>query len=81
MTEKEAASMLTNMRLAAPEVDSALVELLSGWALRGLHASPEPKVDASLCNKSIRLEVAVQCDFADPCDERNKIQADILIHT
>ena len=36
--------MLSNMRLAAPEVDSALVELLSRWALRGRHASPEPKV-------------------------------------
>ena len=44
MTEKEAAAMLTNMRLAAPDMDSALVELLAGWAQRGLHASPEPKV-------------------------------------
>ena len=44
MTEEEASSMLSNMRLAAPEVDSALVELLSRWALRGLHGSPEPKV-------------------------------------
>ena len=44
MTEKEAASMLSNMRLAAPEMDSTLVELLSRWALRGRHGSPEPKV-------------------------------------
>ena len=38
--------MLSNMRLAAPEVDSALVELLSRWTLRGRHGSPEPKVPA-----------------------------------
>lgn len=48
MTEEEASSMLSNMRLAAPEVDSALVELLSRWALRGLHSSPEPQVTHSL---------------------------------
>ena len=46
MSEKEASSMLFNMRLAAPEVDSTLVELLSRWALRGRHSSPEPKVPA-----------------------------------
>lgn len=44
LSEREAAMMLSNMRLAAPEVDSALVELLSRWAMRGRAASPEPHV-------------------------------------
>ncbi|GAB4840321.1 hypothetical protein Ancab_021088 [Ancistrocladus abbreviatus] len=35
MTEEEARSFLQNMHLAAPEEDSALVTLFSGWACKG----------------------------------------------
>ncbi len=36
--------MLLNMQLAAPEVDSVLVQLLSRWAERGRDGSPRSQV-------------------------------------
>ncbi len=36
--------MLQNMQLAAPEVDSVLVQLLSRWAERGRDGSPRSQV-------------------------------------
>ncbi|KAA6419094.1 MAG: hypothetical protein FRX49_10834 [Trebouxia sp. A1-2] len=40
LNDEEAAEMLQNMQLAAPEVDSVLVQLLSRWAERGRDGSP-----------------------------------------
>ena len=44
LNDEEAAEMVQNMQLAAPEVDSVLVELLSTWAERGRDASPRSQV-------------------------------------
>ena len=40
--------MLQNMQLAAPEVDSVLVQLLSRWAERGRDGSPRSQVPVTL---------------------------------
>ena len=40
--------MLHNMHLAAPEVDSVLVQLLSRWAERGRDASPCSQVSKTM---------------------------------
>ncbi len=40
--------MLQNMQLAAPEVDSVLVQLLSRWAERGRDGSPRSQVPVIL---------------------------------
>ena len=43
--------MVLNMQLAAPEVDSVLVQLLSRWAERGRDGSPRSQVSVlTLCN-------------------------------
>lgn len=40
----EAAEMVQNMQLAASEMDSVLVQLLSTWAERGRDGSPRSQV-------------------------------------
>ena len=44
LNDEEAAEMVNNMQLAAPEVDSVLVQLLSEWAERGRDGSPRSQV-------------------------------------
>ena len=48
LNDEEAAEMLHNMQLAAPEVDSVLVQLLSRWAERGRDASPCSQVSKTM---------------------------------
>ena len=44
LSDEAAAEMVQNMHLAAPEVDSILVQLLSRWAQRGRGGSPGSQV-------------------------------------
>ena len=44
LNDEEAAEMVQNMQLAASEVDSVLVQLLSTWAERGRDGSPRSQV-------------------------------------
>ena len=53
LSDEAAAEMVQNMHLAAPEVDSILVQLLSRWAQRGRGGSPGSQV----------REIAYRTDF------------------
>lgn len=44
LNDEEVAEMVQNMQLAASEMDSVLVQLLSTWAERGRDASPRSQV-------------------------------------
>ena len=44
LSDAESAELLRNMRLAAPEVDADLVELLARWTMRGRQPAERPQV-------------------------------------
>ena len=44
LNDEEAAEMVQNMQLAASEMDTVLVQLLSTWAERGRDGSPRSQV-------------------------------------
>ena len=55
--------MVQNMQLAASEMDSVLVELLSTWAERGRDGSPRSQVctDISVCASSLVYHRCLTC--------------------
>lgn len=48
LNDEEVAEMVQNMQLAASEMDSVLVQLLSTWAERGRDGSPRSQVCPTL---------------------------------
>ena len=66
LNREEAEEMLLNMQLAASEVDSVLVQLLSKWAERGRDGSPCSQVQYVLTSASTETTFSIHACLQGP---------------